>query len=375
VTDTPTPPAAAEQGTHGQVTGGQLANDQVAGDQVPLDVVAVGSPLVDVLATATDDAIAAAGLVRGSMALVDLDQAEQIYAAMGPTIEVSGGSAANTAAGVAALGGFVGFVGKIADDPLGQVFVHDIRSAGVLYQPAVAPAAGTGDGTNGGAGSEALGTGRCLVLVSDDAERTMATHLGAATTIAPADVPEALVARANVVYLEGYLWDMPAAKEAMRRAMAVCHDNDGSVALSLSDPFCVGRHQREFLDLLVDDVDVLFGNEEEIIQLFGAGSLDAALEAAEETGLLVAVTLGAKGSVVMTARGPVTVPAAPVPAVVDTTGAGDLYAAGFLYGLTHGADPVDCARLGGLCAAEVIGHLGARPQADLQALATAAGLL
>ncbi|HEX3947948.1 MAG TPA: adenosine kinase, partial [Acidimicrobiales bacterium] len=247
-------------------------------------------------------------------------------------------------------------------------FVHDIRSAGVLYQPAVAAAGSAGD-------AEALGTGRCLVLVSDDGERTMATHLGAATTIAPGDVPEDLVARAQIVYLEGYLWDLPPAKEAMRRAMALAHDHDGSVALSLSDPFCVDRHQREFLDLLLDDVDVLFGNEEEITRLFGTNDLDAALEAAEETGLLVAVTLGAKGSVVTTARGPVAVPAVPVPAVVDTTGAGDLYAAGFLYGLTHGSDPEGSAKLGALCAGEVIGHLGARPQADLRVLATGAGLL
>lgn len=357
--------------------------DSLPADPYPLDVVGVGSPLVDVLATATEDEIAATGLVRGSMALVDLDQAEGIYAAMGPTIEVSGGSAANTMAGVAALGGVAGFVGKIADDPLGQVFVHDIRSSGVLYDPAVAaaedgtasPADGDGAaGDDGAAEGAPLGTGRCLVLVSGDAERTMATHLGAATTITPADVPADLVARAQVVYLEGYLWDLPPAKEAMRRAMAVAHDHDGSVALSLSDPFCVERHQREFLDLLVDDVDVLFGNEEEIVRLFGSSTFDAAIDAAAETGLLVAVTRGALGSVVLTARGPVAVPATPVPAVVDTTGAGDLYAAGFLHGLTHGLDPARCAELGALCAGEVIGHLGARPQADLAALAVAAGL-
>ncbi len=332
-----------------------------------LDVVGVGSPLVDVLTTATEDEIAAAGLVRGSMALVDLDQAETIYAAMGSTVEVSGGSAANTMAGIAALGGRAGFVGKIADDPLGQVFVHDIRAAGVRYEPSVAAEPEpTGEGS--------LGTGRCLVLVSGDAERTMATHLGAATTITPDDVPVDLVASAEIVYLEGYLWDLPPAKEAMRRAIAVAHDHDGSVALSLSDPFCVERHQREFLDLLLDDVDVLFGNEEEIVRLFGVPSFDGAIEAAAESGLLVAVTRGALGSVVLTARGPVTVPAVPVPAVVDTTGAGDLYAAGFLYGLTHGHEPVRCAELGALCAGEVIGHLGARPQADLGALAAAAGL-
>jgi sugar/nucleoside kinase (ribokinase family) len=339
-----------------------------------LDVVAVGSPLVDVLAVAGEEEIAAAGLVRGSMALVDLARAERIYAAMGPTTEVSGGSAANTVAGVAALGGRAGFVGTIADDELGRVFVHDIRACGVAYEPSVADGRGAGGGPTA-AEAEAVGTGRCLVLVSGDAERTMATHLGAATTIRPEDVPEALVARGRIAYLEGYLWDLPPAKEAMRRVVEVAHRHDASVALSLSDPFCVERHQREFLDLLRDDVDVLLGNEEEVTRLFGAPSLDRAVSAAEETGLLVAVTLGARGSVVLGAHGPVEVPATPVPEVVDTTGAGDLYAAGFLYGLTHGAGPEDCARLGALCAGEVIGHLGARPQHDLRALAGEAGLL
>lgn len=336
---------------------------------IPLDVVGVGSPLVDVLAVATDEEIAEAGLVKGSMALVDLARADEIYAGMRSPTEASGGSAANTMAGLAALGGAAGFVGKIAGDELGQVFVHEIGSSGVEYRPTVAGAPGTG-----ALGTGALGTGRCLVLVSGDAERTMATYLGAATTIGADDVPEDLVTRGRIVYLEGYLWDLPPAKAAMRKAVAVAHDHDGSVALSLSDPFCVERHRREFLELLVDDVDVLFGNEEEVTRLFAARSLDAALDAAEETGLLVAVTLGAAGSVVLTARGRVRVPAVPVVEVVDTTGAGDLYAAGFLYGLTHGAEPERCARLGALCAGEVIAHLGARPEQDLRKLA-AAGLL
>ncbi|MGH9086593.1 MAG: adenosine kinase [Acidimicrobiales bacterium] len=339
-------------------------------DDDPLDVVGIGSPLVDVLSRATNEQLAAAGLSRGAMELVDLAGAETIYAAMGPTIEVSGGSAANTMAGLAALGGRAGFVGKVADDGLGHVFVHDIRSAGVHYEPVVAVTT-----ADEGPGAEARGTGRCLVLITGDAERTMATHLGVATTIVPADVPADLVARAGVVYLEGYLWDLPPAKAAMRRAIGISHDHDGSVALSLSDPFCVDRHRRDFLDLLLGDVDVLFGNEEEVTRLFGTPSLEGALTAAEETGLLVAVTRGAKGSVVLAPRGPVEVPAAPVDRVVDTTGAGDLYAAGFLYGLTHGSGPEDCARLGSLCAGEVIGHLGARPEADLRVLAQEVGLL
>jgi sugar/nucleoside kinase (ribokinase family) len=331
----------------------------------PLDVVAVGSPLVDVLTRVPDDLLQRMDLVKGSMELVDLARAEAIYGAMGPGREVSGGSAANTVAGVAALGGRAGFTGRVADDQLGQVFTHDIRASGVEFIPAVAPSDG---------GAEVVGTGRCLVLVSGDAERTMATHLGVASTLAPGDVPADLVARASVLYLEGYLWDLPPAMEAMRQAVAVAHDHEGSVALSLSDPFCVERHQREFLDLVRDEIDVLFGNEEEVVRLFGARSFEAALAAAEETGVLVAMTRGAQGSVVTTPRGPVAVPAEPVGAVVDTTGAGDLYAAGFLHALTHGAGPEECARLGGLCAAEVISHLGARPEADLVELARAAGL-
>jgi sugar/nucleoside kinase (ribokinase family) len=203
----------------------------------------------------------------------------------------------------------------------------------------------------------------------------MATYLGAATTVVPADMPLDLVGRSKVVYLEGYLWDLPPAIEAMRRAIAAGHDANASVALSLSDPFCVSRHQHEFLDLLREDIDVLFGNEDELLELFSAPSFDSAIEAAEETGILVAATRGAKGSVVTTPHGPVAVDAAPVDRVLDTTGAGDLYAAGFLYGLTHGADPQRCAELGGLCAAEVIGHFGARPEADLRALAEDADLL
>jgi sugar/nucleoside kinase (ribokinase family) len=335
-----------------------------------LDVVGIGSPLVDVLAVATDEQIASAGLQRGSMALVDLAHAERIYASMGSSTEASGGSAANTVAGVAALGGTAGFVGKIAEDLLGEIFVHDIRAAGVEFTPVTAS---SDDVTS--LDPERLGTGRCLVLVTRDAERTMATHLGVATTIGPQDVPAELVGRGKVVYLEGYLWDLPPAKEAMRRAVGVAHDNDGSVALSLSDAFCVERHRRDFLDLLLDDIDVLFANEAEITRLFGSPSLDRAVASAEETGLLVAVTLGENGSVVLTAAGPVEVPAHPVTDVVDTTGAGDLFAAGFLYGLTHGSDPEDCARLGALCAGEIIGHLGARPQQDLRALATEAGLV
>jgi sugar/nucleoside kinase (ribokinase family) len=335
-----------------------------------LDVVAIGSPLVDVLTRVGDELLEKLGMVKGSMELVDLPRAEAIYETMGPAIEVSGGSAANTVAGVAALGGTSGFVGKVANDLLGEVFTHDIRQSGVTFEPAVADAAVDTPGD-----PQPLGTGRCLVLVTGDAERTMATHLGVATTIGPADVPADLVSRAGILYLEGYLWDLPPAKEAMRRAIEVAHRSDGAVALSLSDPFCVERHRREFLDLLLGDVDVLFANEEEAVRLFGASSLDRAVAATEETGILAALTRGPDGVVVVTPQGPVDVPAAPVDTVADTTGAGDLFAAGFLYGLAHGSEPVRCARLGALCAAEVISHLGARPQGDLRAMGLESGLL
>jgi sugar/nucleoside kinase (ribokinase family) len=329
-----------------------------------LDVVAIGSALVDVLVRATDAEVAGLELTKGSMALVDLALAETMHARFADSIEVSGGSAANTMVGIASLGGSAGFIGKVVDDRLGQVFTRDIRAAGVAFEPK-----GDRSGTDG------IGTGRCLVFVTDDGERTMATYLGAATTMVTADVPLDLAAGSKIVYLEGYLWDLPPAIDAMRGAIEAGHDAGASIALSLSDSFCVERHQREFLDLLHEHVDVLFGNEEELLALFGVASFDAAVESAEETGLLVAATRGAMGSVVTTPHGPVSVDASPVDRVLDTTGAGDLYAAGFLFGLTHGLDPAGCAQLGGLCAGEVIGHFGARPETDLRALAEAAGLL
>lgn len=337
-----------------------------ADDGRRLDVAAVGNALVDVLARTTDAEIGRLGLVKGSMALVDLGQSRLVYAAMGSTVEASGGSAANTTAGVAALGGRAGFIGKVADDPLGEVFLHDITATGV-EMGRTSPAA-----TSDAAGDERA-TGHCLILVSEDGERTMATHLGVAGTLGPEDLDEDLLGRSQVVYLEGYMWDQAPAIAALRRAMEVAHAADALVALTLSDSFCVTRHRREFLDLLHGEIDVLFANEEEVTLLFDAPDFDGAVAAVEETGLLGALTRGAAGSVVVTASGPLSVAAEPVEHVVDTTGAGDLYAAGFLYGLTQGYDPGICARVGGLCAAEVISHFGARPQADLSQLVKAAG--
>jgi sugar/nucleoside kinase (ribokinase family) len=339
------------------------ADEQAASHD--LDVVAIGSPLLDVIELATDEQLAQVGLERGSMTLIDLATASAVQESMAAPRFVSGGSVANTTAGIAVLGGTAGFVGAVADDAVGRTYAENLRAAGVEFEPHLSESA-TGD---------ELGTGRCVVLITGDADRTMGTYLGAASTLTPAGVSTPFVARASIVLLEGYLWDVPAAKEAMRHAAATAHAGEGSVALSLSDPFCVERHQREFLDLLLDDVDILLGNEEEVTMLFGVESYEDALEAAEETGLLVVMTRGAQGATVLTARGPEPVPAAAVGRVVDTTGAGDLFAAGLLFGLTHGMGPVESTGLGALCAAEVISHTGARPETDLKSLAAAAGLL
>jgi sugar/nucleoside kinase (ribokinase family) len=325
-----------------------------------LDVVAIGHAIVDVLTHADDAELERLQLSKGTMALIDADEAEALYSAMGPAVEVSGGSAANTAAGVASFGGAVAFVGKVRDDELGAVFSHDIRAEGVEY--ATPPA------------EKGPATARCLVLVTPDAQRTMSTYLGAATGLRPDDLDDEVIARSRVTYLEGYLWDPPEAIDALRRAMDVAHAAGRQVAFSLSDPFCVERHRQEFLGLVDDDVDILFANEAEAISLTGAGSLDEAVKALMGRCQLVAVTRGPEGSVVVEDDAVIEVPAMPVDEVVDTTGAGDLYAAGFLYGLTHGADAETCASLGGVAAAEVISHVGARPQVSLSQVADEAEL-
>jgi len=328
-----------------------------------LDVVCVGNALVDVLSSAKDEDLVELDLIKGTMVLVDHERAAAIYDRMGATTEASGGSAANTAAGVAALGGRAAFLGRVADDGLGVAFTHDIRSVGVAFDP-TPTAAVPGE----------VMSGHCLVLVTEDAERTMATHLGVASEFGAVDLHDGHLASTQIVYLEGYLWEQPPAKAAMREAIEVAHRNDASVALTVSDPFCVQHHRTEFLELLNGDLELLFANEEEIMMLFGSATFDAAIDAVTETGVLAVVTRGARGSVVVTASGTIEVPAASVDRVVDTTGAGDLFAAGFLYGITNGLQPEDAARLGGVCAAEVISHVGARPQGDLRALAVAAGL-
>jgi sugar/nucleoside kinase (ribokinase family) len=327
-----------------------------------MDVVALGSAIVDVLSHCDDDFVVAHGLVKGTMALVDAERAEAIYASMGPGVEMSGGSAANTAAGVASLGGRAAFVGKVADDQMGRIFAHDLRATGVAYTTPPAPAA---DGP---------GTARCLILVTPDAQRTMNTFLGVAGELGADDVDEALVASAAIAYVEGYLVGLPSAEDALGRAVKAAHGAGRRVALTLSDPVWVAHRRDDFLALL-GDVDVLVANEAEAQALTGEQDLDAVLAALSRSCPVVAVTRSEHGAVVTDGQETAAVPAAAVQQVVDTTGAGDLFAAGFLRGLTAGLPLPDCARLGCLAAGEVISHVGARPQTSLAELAAAAGLL
>jgi sugar/nucleoside kinase (ribokinase family) len=328
-----------------------------------IDVLAIGNAIVDVL-TMTDDAfLDAHRLVKGSMQLVDADQAEALYAAMGSGTETSGGSAANTAVGVASLGGRAAFVGKVRDDQLGAVYVHDLNAIGVAFTVATAPA------------SHAEPTGRCLVLVTPDGERTMNTHLGIAALVTVDDIDPDLVAAAQVVFAEGYLWDSPSAQEAILRAIELAKGSGTQVGFSLSDGFCVDRHREAFLELVEGHVDILFANEAEICSLHETTSFEEAVAATNTMVPLAFLTRSERGSLVVAGDEIHAVEAAPVAAVVDTTGAGDLYAAGALFGLTNGADLPTCARLGSLAAGEVLGHLGPRPLHDLRALADEAGLL
>jgi sugar/nucleoside kinase (ribokinase family) len=321
-----------------------------------LDVVGIGNALVDVLTSEPDEFLAAHGLVKGAMALIDTDRARALYDAMGPGTEVSGGSAANTMVGIGSLGGTAAFVGRVRDDELGTVFAHDIRASGVHFETAPA--------------SEGAPTGRCLIIVTPDAERTLNTFLGAASEIGPEDVSTALIASAQVTYLEGYLFDQTRAKEAFRHAARLAHESERRVALSLSDSFCVERHRDDFRDLVEREIDILFANESEICALYEVDTFDDALQQVIHHCEVAALTRSAKGSVIVSGNDVHVLDAHPVDgAVLDTTGAGDQYAAGFLYGFTHGYELGTCARLGGLAAAEVISHLGARPEQSLAALA------
>ena len=316
-----------------------------------LDVVGIGNAIVDAVAEADDSLLAREDLPKGSMTLIDGARADALRARMGAAVEVCGGSAANTMVGVARLGGAAGYVGKVRDDAVGAVFRSDIEAAGVSFPT---PAAADG-----------AATARCLVFVTPDAQRTMTTYLGACVELGPADIDPDFIARARLLYMEGYLWDPPAAKDAFRKALGFAHAAGGRVCLSLSDSFCVDRHRAELRDLVANHIDVLFANEDEAMSLYEVGDFDAALAAARADCAVAALTRSAKGSVVAGEGAVHTIEAAPVGRVVDTTGAGDLYAAGFLSGLARGFDLARCGRLAALTAGEILGHYGARPDADI----------
>jgi sugar/nucleoside kinase (ribokinase family) len=320
-----------------------------------LDVVGIGNALVDVLSQESDAFLAAQRLTKGAMQLVDEARARELYAAMGPAVEVSGGSAANTVVGVASFGGRAHYIGKVADDQLGEVFSHDLRAIGVGYTTSAA--------TGGPA------TGRCLIVVTPDAQRTLTTYLGASVLLGPGDVDKELIERAAIVYLEGYLFDPPEAQRAFHVAAGVAHAAGRQVALTLSDPFCVGRHRAAFRELVERHVDILFANEAEIRALYEAADFDEALQQVRQHCAVAALTRSERGSVVVAGADVHVVDARRLGAVVDTTGAGDLYAAGFLFGLSRGRDLATCGRLGAVAAAEVISHVGARPRTPLARLA------
>jgi sugar/nucleoside kinase (ribokinase family) len=317
-------------------------------------VVGMGNAIVDVIAHVEDSFIDEHRLERGAMRLIDADEVRTLYAAMPPGIESSGGSAANTIAGIADLGGRVAFIGKVRDDQLGEVFAHDMRASGVDYD---VPFAAEGDPT-----------ARCLIMVTPDAQRTLNTFLGVSRNLTPADVVESVVARADLLYCEGYLWDVEVAKAAIRHGMDLAHRHGGRTALALSDSFCVDRHRDEFRDLVENPVDVLFANELEITSLYQVDTFDEALERVRGQCEIACLTRSEHGSVIVSGDEVHVVPAEAT-TVVDTTGAGDLYAAGFLWGLSEGYDLATCGRLGSMAAAEVISHLGARPEVSLADLA------
>jgi sugar/nucleoside kinase (ribokinase family) len=325
------------------------------------DVLTIGNAIVDVLAQADDAFLVREGVAKGTMRLIDAEQAERLYEEMGPGQLVSGGCAGNTAAGLASFGARTAFIGKVAADELGRFFRHDMRSAGIAFA--------TSELTNG------TPTARSLILITPDSERTMNTFLGASQELTPEDIDRATVEGAAITYLEGYLWDPPKAKEAFRVASDYAHGAGRQVAITLSDVFCVDRYRKEFLDLLKGGaVDIVFANQHEALALYETSDMGTALDLLAKDAKLAVVTMSEKGSMVMNGQQRIQVPAASVGEIVDLTGAGDQYAAGFLYGLAKGAPLERCAALGSLAAAEVIGHIGARPQHSLANLATQSGL-
>jgi len=326
-----------------------------------LDVVGIGNAIVDIIARCDDSFLSKHDLAKGSMRLIDADEANRLYAAMGPAVERSGGSVANAIAGLASFGAKCGFIGRVAADQFGGIFRHDIRSLGVAYDTLPA--------------SDGAPTARCLILVTPDGERTMNTFLGASVDFQPEDLDLDLIAAAKIVYLEGYLFDREPAKAAFREAARAAKEAGAKVALTLSDAFCVDRHREDFRALVRDGADIVFANEKEITSLYQVNSFEEAADAALADCEMAVLTRSEVGSMIVSGGETIEIEAKSVPQVVDLTGAGDLYSAGFLYGLTHGASLPQCGRLGSLAAAEVISHIGARPEISLQKLARENGLI
>ena len=323
-------------------------------DGILYDVVGVGNALVDMIAMVDDDFLGVHDMVKGSMALIETDRAVQLSQAVGASTRTSGGSGANTLAGIASLGGDVAFIGKVADDEFGAVFADDMKKIGVDFR-------------SGGSDSS-VPTGRCIIAVTPDAQRTMNTYLGISTQLSFGDISSDVIAAGAILYLEGYLFDRDEAKDAFRKAAALAHSNGRVVSLTLSDSFCVDRHRADFQSLVKNDIDILFANEDELKSLYETTDFDAAVQLLRKDCHIAAVTRSEKGSVIVTRDDVHEVPAAPVSQVVDTTGAGDLFAAGFLRGLTQGKDLTSCARIGAIAAAEVISHVGPRPLVSLASL-------
>ena len=319
-----------------------------------LHAVTIGNAMVDIIASVDEEFLSKHNLTKASMMLVDNERSAFLRSQIAPNVMSSGGSVANTSHGLASLGGRAGFIGKIADDDLGRVFSNDLHEAGVSFFPAPK--------------DHGLPTGRCVIVVTPDGQRTMNTYLGAGAVLCPADVSKPAVQSAEWVLLEGYLYDKDDAKEAFRVAAQYAHEAGRKVALTLSDSFCVQRHHGDFHALVCDDVDLLFANEHELAVLFGTDDFAASVQVLREKCPLAVVTRSKQGSVVITADDYIEVPALPVDPIIDATGAGDMYAAGFLYGLTHGKSLEQSAEIGTICAAEVIMHMGPRPQVALASL-------
>jgi sugar/nucleoside kinase (ribokinase family) len=325
------------------------------------DVVGIGNAIVDIIARCEDSFLSKHDLAKGAMRLIDAEEANRLYAAMGPAIERSGGSVANAIAGLASFGAKCGFIGRVAADQFGGIFRHDIRSLGVAYDTLP-----TSDGAP---------TARCLILVTPDGERTMNTFLGASVDFSPDDLDLGMIRAAKIVYLEGYLFDRDEAKAAFRKAAHAAKKAGAKVALTLSDAFCVDRHRKDFKALVREGADIVFANEKEITSLYQVNSFEEAADAALKDCEMAVLTRSEEGSVIVASGKTIKVEAEKIAKVVDVTGAGDLYSAGFLYGLTQGAPLEACGRLGSLAAAEVIGHIGARPEVSLRKLAKENGLV